>query len=260
MILIKITLILSLINIAHSYGAIGHKFLGSCTEKYLKKHEPLILNKINTITNKESFKDLSVWPDRIKNQKKYQWTKPLHYIDILECKNHYTKDLIEHYCENRCITSAILELAHNFTEINTRESLSFLIHFIQDFNQPLHLKGDYKGGNKCKVILNRNGRNKTTNLHYLWDSDLPNNFIKTNNFNCLNEVVLENIKNDDDFYKMLISVLDANIQISCKYIYKSSCPIYISFEEYYDESIMYQLFDNYMYLIINTLKYLLNKK
>jgi hypothetical protein len=261
MLLFKILVILPFINVVHSYSAIGHKFLGTCASMYLKKYEPLIMNKINTITN-ESFEDLSVWPDRIKRQKEYQWTKPLHYIDILECRDHYPKEIIDHYCEDKCIINAIQNFTKKRNEID-RESLSFLIHLIQDINQPLHLKGEYRGGNGYKVILNKNNRNKTTNMHNIWDTDLPKYFIKTGNFECLNEVIIENnfVLNEEQFYKMIIAVVDANIQIACKYIYKKNESFaFIKFEEYYDESIIQQLFDNYMYLIINTLKFLFNKK
>jgi nuclease S1 len=47
----------------------------------------------------------------------------------------------------------------------------FLIHFVGDIHQPLHLgRASDRGGNSITVTFNR----KKTNLHSLWDSGLIN--------------------------------------------------------------------------------------
>ena len=47
----------------------------------------------------------------------------------------------------------------------------FVLHFIGDMHQPLHIEEEDRGGNGIKVCFdNRCGR---TNLHSVWDTDIP---------------------------------------------------------------------------------------
>jgi S1/P1 Nuclease len=48
-------------------------------------------------------------------------------------------------------------------------ALKFLIHFIGDIHQPLHTENESKGGNGIPVLFG----NKTTNLHSVWDTEIP---------------------------------------------------------------------------------------
>lgn len=49
-----------------------------------------------------------------------------------------------------------------------QEALKFLIHFVGDMHQPLHLCGRDRGGNSDKVHWD----NRVTNLHSVWDNSL----------------------------------------------------------------------------------------
>lgn len=54
-------------------------------------------------------------------------------------------------------------------EKETKESLMYLIHFVGDIHQPLHLgNARDRGGNK----MARNFKGRETNLHALWDGGL----------------------------------------------------------------------------------------
>ena len=56
-----------------------------------------------------------------------------------------------------------------------------------------------------------------------------------------------------NYYELLEDVLNENIQISCR-IYPGSH--YIIFNDYFKEEHFIKLFDNYMKLVIGTLKYI----
>jgi len=55
------------------------------------------------------------------------------------------------------------------------EALKFLIHFMGDVHQPLHLTGRDRGGNGDKVLFDR----RHTNLHAVWDNLLIAKAIRT---------------------------------------------------------------------------------
>ena len=48
------------------------------------------------------------------------------------------------------------------------EALRWVVHFVADLHQPLHVVGEDRGGND--VLVRFPGRH--TNLHRLWDGDL----------------------------------------------------------------------------------------
>jgi hypothetical protein len=59
------------------------------------------------------------------------------------------------------------------------EALKFVVHFMGDLQQPLHLTGRERGGNSVKVLWDR----RHTNLHSLWDDFLIAKAIRTVNQN-----------------------------------------------------------------------------
>ncbi|KAJ2926795.1 hypothetical protein H1R20_g10312, partial [Candolleomyces eurysporus] len=55
------------------------------------------------------------------------------------------------------------------------EAFKFLVHFIGDLHQPLHLTGRDRGGNGAKVCF----ENRQSNLHSVWDTGLLTRLIRT---------------------------------------------------------------------------------
>jgi hypothetical protein len=80
----------------------------------------------------------------------WQWTRPLHYINTPDwsCNYQYERDCIDDICIDGAIRNYTKRLETNLDDIQHREALYFLIHFVGDIHQPLHtgFKSDY-GGN-----------------------------------------------------------------------------------------------------------------
>lgn len=259
--------LLLLLPLVNCYGFESHSYLGKLTDNYLKLNEPKIYNKIITLLDNSSISSISSWADKIKRTHNYSWTSQLHYIDILQCNNlNDTNDTINtiDYCKNNCIVSVIQDftnaLKYNFNYsyikngvvISNSELLKFLIHFIQDFNQPMHLLGYDRGGNSFKINMYLNGRNISTNLHFIWDSLIPNYYIKNFNY-TIPHLSLINL-NYDSYFDFIQDILNKNLKnVSCKVYPKSH---YLIFDDYFNDSNMSLLFDNYHKLIINTLLYI----
>lgn len=244
-----------------SYFHTTHEFLGNYLEHYLQTYSPTIYSKSKQTIRNESFLEISTWADRIKSNRNYMWSKPLHYIDILNCDK--TKFELEQYCHNNCIYSAILNMTNSlkyYNELDKKwgykyddqyEAFKFLIHFLQDFNQPMHLFGLYRGGNDYHIDLEINGHIRKTNLHTLWDSIIPEYYLHNYHYNYQPK----NYKQLDSIYdydNLLKDILFKNLNTMCR------LPIskYIVFENYFNKTIIEHLFDNYMNLSINTLNYI----
>lgn len=56
------------------------------------------------------------------------------------------------------------------------EALNFLIHFIGDLHQPLHVENKCRGGNEIHVHFDNHGGEKE-NLHSVWDTDIPHKIL-----------------------------------------------------------------------------------
>jgi hypothetical protein len=83
---------------------------------------------------------IATWADQVKNQPEYAWTKTSapRYCSVQhnppqECSWDFRRD-----CPDGCVVSAISDFAKNDSE-----SLKFLIHFVADMHQPLHMSGPY---------------------------------------------------------------------------------------------------------------------
>jgi hypothetical protein len=230
------------------FGFKTHTFLGGLMDSYLEKHEPGVYANVLNILNNETIAESSVWADKVKFTKQYSYTKPLHYINIMECDGgggNVTQELVDYYCKNNCIDFGILNFTDNFND-NKKDYLKFLIHFAQDFNQPMHVLGYKRGGNSMEItVLQHSGRNKTTNLHVLWDSIIPEFYIENFKFKIPRKIKAVNLKDT------LLEILNINIKIACKIYPKDQ---FLIFDEYFNKSYMDILFTNYIRLLVIILK------
>jgi hypothetical protein len=224
-----------LLSFARCYGSKIHGHLSSLLPNVLSQRQ-----HFNTLMklNGTSLYDASVWADKVKRTKKYSFTSKLHYTNINTCSVESLNTT------GNSVIGAIHELTTGeggrFKNLSEKEKLMFLIHFIGDISQPLHVYGAGRGGNDIKVIRNKNGRNKKTNLHSLWDSEIPQTFISSNTYS-------PSIKNTS-----LLDVVNFNLNVSCQKIYDFTDD-YILFEDYYDPEIVKRMFDNYINLSIKYL-------
>jgi hypothetical protein len=258
-----------LITFVHTYGYNAHGYLGGMSDKYLSLYEPVIYKNITNLIS-GNLHSISSWADKIKRNNRYSWTSTLHYIDILECnKDIYDKSIIDKYCNNNCIVSAIKDFTNSLKynkghdyktgiDLLTRsDQLKFLIHFIQDFNQPMHLLGYDRGGNSLKVNIYIDGKNRTSNMHYIWDSMLPDYYID----NYAYTVPFEKVKSPANFNidNLLESVLNENIkEVACKIYpdHKDNQVYYLIFNDYFKDNYFKLLFDNYHKMSILILKHI----
>ena len=119
--------------------------------------------------DEESLGQACNWPDAIREQDEWEWSKPLHYINIPRGDFSYraTRDCPD----GRCATEAIKHYAGVLARPgNTRQTdwqaFAWLCHLVADLHQPMHAGfADDRGGNDYGVVV----RGETINLHYFWD-------------------------------------------------------------------------------------------
>lgn len=135
-----------------AYYQTTHRFLGSRLANSLKTLGlDNVIGNVEKLVPLSKFGDESTWADKIKRNQEYSWSAKLHYIDINQCNSNQTRVDLDKYCDNNCIYTGILNMTNslrdtNFTDQKTStDNLKFLLHFLQDLHQPLHLNGWSRG-------------------------------------------------------------------------------------------------------------------
>lgn len=203
----KALIVYNLINLVDSFGFKFHTFLGNTLDTQFELYNKTLYLNILKDLNGSSFANVSTWADRIKTNRKYSWTRELHYIDIDECGQ--VKNPVK-YCERGCILKSLDYLSHhNYANLSTFENLALLLHLSQDLFQPLHSCGFFRGGNDKQFVLKRrslNTKGRKINFHQLFDSFLPEYFLK-----------LQLPYNYDTTVNINITeILQTNVNLCCK--------------------------------------------
>jgi hypothetical protein len=236
----NIVIICNLFTHINSFGFNFHTFLGRTFDDYLQQQNETLYNQVKSELNGMTFENISTWADKIKTNPKYRWTRNLHYIDIEQCGKIVDP---ERYCKNGCIYTTLNYLStHNYVNLTVYENIGLLVHLLQDIFQPLHACGFYRGGNDKSIILKRkniNSKGRKINYHQLFDSFLPEYFVKNIGYS------IQNQKNIVDYKK----ILQNNLDLCCK-INWNATEIYL--ENFYDwiggNNYYNKLIDDYLQL------------
>jgi hypothetical protein len=154
-----------------SWGAVGHKTIATIAENHLT---PNAKGAVQALLGSESLADVASWADQVRSTPEYKYTSPWHYLEFTLGMNYedFSKQVQSMDANN--VYGAILKCEADIkSEQTTRqqkiEALKFLVHFVGDCHQPMHLsKSADKGGNMVQVQFDGKGMN----LHSLWDSGL----------------------------------------------------------------------------------------
>ncbi|HEU4619033.1 MAG TPA: S1/P1 nuclease [Gammaproteobacteria bacterium] len=151
---------------AGAYGPQGHRVAGALAEPLLCRSAAA---RVAEISGGRSLAELGVWADTIRDEPRWRNTGPWHYMNIADGR---ALSSYRHPPEGDVLL-AIERSAADLTQASSRaerlDALRFLIHFIVDVHQPLHVgRASDRGGNTIDV---RYG-STTVNLHRFWDTDV----------------------------------------------------------------------------------------
>ena len=154
-----------------SWGVTGHRTVGKIAENHLTANAKAAVHEL---LGGETLADVSTWADEVRGQPEYKSTGPWHYINLpLGLSYSEFQKQVEGMSEAN-VFSALHQQEQIVTDKSTTreqkiEALKFIVHFIGDLHQPMHVsRAEDKGGNS--IQLNYNGQG--TNLHSVWDSKL----------------------------------------------------------------------------------------
>lgn len=154
---------------ALAWGPTGHRVVAKIASVNLTQKASKAVYEI--LGKQETLEMAATWPDFVRSDDKYAKSYPWHYVSIDDPKKGY--DIKKRNPEGDVIWAIehfIQELKRDdLTAEQKREPLRYLIHFVGDIHQPLHvgLTQD-RGGNS--IPLKWFG--KKSNLHEIWDEKL----------------------------------------------------------------------------------------
>jgi len=154
---------------ALGWGEAGHRIISRLATARLS---PETRRAVESLLDGRSIEDVSLWADEVRRLPQYQWSAPLHYVNVPPEATGF--DMARDCPPEGCVVSAILRFQAELRDPaagrrQRREALQFLVHFVMDVHQPLHVgRRSDRGGNDIRVRFE--GRH--TDLHALWDTGL----------------------------------------------------------------------------------------
>ncbi|RZK40427.1 MAG: hypothetical protein EOO61_06515 [Hymenobacter sp.] len=154
-----------------SWGYVGHQTVARIAETHLS---PQARAAVQSLLGKEAITEVASWADEVRNQPEYKSTAPWHFLNLpLGLDRAAFEKAVKGQSQQNVYTAILAQQKVLQDGSSTREqkvvALKFLVHFIGDAHQPMHIsRAEDKGGNTIQLQYN----NKGTNLHSLWDSRL----------------------------------------------------------------------------------------
>lgn len=159
-------------SLAFSWGHDGHSAVGVLAVEQLRPEVGKQLLQFMGSLDDEAMEKACNWPDEVRETKEWEWTYPLHYINVPRGDFQYlqSRDCPDQLCATEAIKRYATELGDVEASTEKRwQAFAWLCHLTGDLHQPLHAGfADDRGGNNYEVVF----RDKQTNLHSLWDSKL----------------------------------------------------------------------------------------
>jgi hypothetical protein len=164
---------------ALAWGDLGHGAIGYIAETHLSAQAKRYMN---SLMGEEPMALSSNWPDRVRDESRFDDFGPYHYMEIPEGMKY--ADMPDDLKADRS-ADTILEQTHEM--LLNRKPLQkllltqkqilmrFYIHILGDVHQPLHVgNGQDRGGNLCDVRMldHETQRSNRVNLHAAWDNNL----------------------------------------------------------------------------------------
>jgi nuclease S1 len=152
---------------AWGWGRVGHRVAGKIAESRLTPAAKAAVAAL--LEPGESIADVSTWADEVRRDRRE--SGPWHYINIPITESKYDARFVP---KEGCVVTKIDDFRKILADpkaprLQRQEALKFLIHFVQDMHQPVHVgHRDDRGGNDLQVQFFDQG----SNLHSVWDSGL----------------------------------------------------------------------------------------
>jgi len=173
--LLLVSVFASFFVFCFGWGQDGHMMIAQIAADRLNPTAQKIVKQF--IGSGQTLASIAPLPDDYAHTTQGAWSAPCHFCNL----PRDATDFQMKYCPSYCVVKSI----QNYTSILQTEqsnpqpcdfttgvepcALEFLVHYVGDVHQPLHVGyGDDKGGNDVQVTF----YGESTNLHKVWDDNM----------------------------------------------------------------------------------------
>ncbi|HVF55692.1 MAG TPA: S1/P1 nuclease [Pyrinomonadaceae bacterium] len=200
--ILLIFLLASLPPRAQAWGPSGHRIVALMAMRHLT---PQARRKIDTLLEGDTLEDVANWADSVRDERPE--TAGWHFVNLPPTAARFSRP---RDCrdadggEPGCAVTAIEKyrdiLSGTGGSAKRAEALKFIVHFVGDIHQPLHVSfKDDKGGNNIRLTF----FGRSSNLHKVWDSGIIGRAgLSDEGFAAELEAVLRDQSGDEEFGEM----------------------------------------------------------
>lgn len=161
--------LLCLVGTTVAYDVVAHRVIAHIAYNNLSKKAR---KQTDNVLGKRGIVYTASWADEIKSDDAYSYSYEWHFQNLAE---NLTEEDIKNLYENPLqegmhLFFALQEMIKRLeNDKKDAEALKFLVHFVGDLHQPLHLgRKEDKGANTIRM----DWFGRKTNLHAVWDGSL----------------------------------------------------------------------------------------
>jgi len=189
---------------ALAYDAVGHRTIADIAYANLSKSAKKQCDKV---LGKHGIIYASTWADEIRSDKNYDYSYKWHYQNLKDSLSIMQIDALfkNPTAEGEHLFFALEQLTERLKkDKNDAEALKFLVHFMADLHQPMHL-GHVEDLGANKISVQWFGR--STNLHAVWDGMITeSNNMSYTEFSQFLQDKFQNVKAQKQAESLLESV------------------------------------------------------
>jgi hypothetical protein len=163
--------IISLSLILISWGYTGHRTIGQIAENHLNARAK---TAVKNLLGDTSIADACTWADDARKDSAFKETGSWHFLNLPLGLNYEDFKAKVDTISQGNVYSALIKAEKDLTNKNSTKqqqvyALKFILHFVGDLHQPMHVsRAEDKGGNTIQLTY----EDKGTNLHSLWDTKM----------------------------------------------------------------------------------------
>ncbi|CAA9957854.1 nuclease s1 [Pyrenophora teres f. maculata] len=170
-----LTLLAAAVPYASAWGSLGHTTVAYMAQNFVSNKTARFAQGLLGDNSSAYLANVATWADSYRSEKGGQFSAVYHYLDALDnppksCDVDFDRDCPE----EGCIVSALANYSSRAFQSSVglteqQKALKWIIHFVGDIHQPLHVENLEVGGNLINVTFN----GVSTNLHSIWDTAIP---------------------------------------------------------------------------------------
>ncbi|GAW15468.1 hypothetical protein ANO14919_048790 [Xylariales sp. No.14919] len=167
---------------AVAWGSLGHITIAYIASNFVKESTETYFQGLLRNDTEHYLAGVATWADSIRYTKWGRFSKNFHFIDAKDDPPTYCGVDFARDCKaDGCVVSSLQNytsqlLDSKLWQWRRTQAAKFVIHFVGDIHQPLHVENVAQGGNGIHV----NWEGHEFNLHHVWDSSIAEKMLGGN--------------------------------------------------------------------------------